>query len=64
MIDKKLDCCVCGRNLMTLDNKLGGAMVITIGDDAVSHEIYPELKHNETYVVCYACVLRGMRVRV
>lgn len=64
MIEKRFECCVCNRNLITADNKVGGAMTLIIGDDPVSQELYPDLKRGEAYVMCLACVLRGMRVRV
>ena len=58
------DCRVCGRHLISSLGVRAPSFNILIGEDPAVQEIYPDLKADEYYIICFICVLRSMKVRV
>ncbi len=63
---RQINCDACGRNLMASIGIMTAAFSATINDDPVTRELYPDLQTSigKTYNVCFACMLRGFRVRI
>lgn len=63
---QEVHCDTCGRNLVTSIGIAVPAFSAAMLDDLTTKEIYPDLQGviGRVYNVCFACVLRGFRVRI